>query len=806
MGDFNINLINHENHLATSTFLDGIFSNMLYPLILHPTRITSNSATLIDNIFTNNYSSVCSNNGLLFSDISDHLPVFTISFELDSQNRNVNKSDVYIRNKSQRNIDRFKERLQNTDWPDFPDPSMAYSTFETIFKQIYEESFPIKRIGKNVKQNKPWMTNCILKSIKRKNKLYKRFLLKPDGNNEYLYKSYKNTLTQLIRLAKKQYYDKILNDVKTNSKKTWQILNDIIKPKQNQNKQNSIFRINNNEISDPQKIANTFCDYFTSIGPSLAKNIPECHSRFRSFLPQNMNVHSIFLEPVDESEIIKIIKGFKSSKSAGYDHITMEDIKNACIYITHPLVNIINQSLHNGIFPNNLKIARVVPVFKTGNKLDFKNYRPISILPAFSKIFEKVIYNRLIKFFNKHSIISNSQYGFRKNHSTNLALIDLYDKISTAIDNRELAIGIFLDLSKAFDTVNHSILLEKLNHYGVRGIALSLIKSYLSNRMQYVQYNNYCSDRKLISCGIPQGSILGPLLFLIYINDICNTSQTAKVILFADDTNLFFSHKDLNSLITSINQDLEKFSQWFKANKLSLNIDKTKCMLFKPRQKHITFDEKISIDNVEIKIVKETLFLGVILDEHISWKPHISNIASKISKSIGIIRKTSFFLTKSTLRKLYFSLVYPYLQYCNIVWATTYTTNLYRLIILQKRVIRIINYSKYDAHTNPIFKDLNILKFTDICRLQTGQFMFSHAHDLLPIKFLNMFVLMGEVHGYNTRNHDNYQIPLFRTRIRQFSIKYEGPKFYNSLSWDVKNSKNYSSFTKKLKNLFFASY
>ena len=212
--------------------------------------------------------------------------------------------------------------------------------------------------------------------------------------------------------------------------------------------------------------------------------------------------------------------------------------------------------------------------------------------------------------------------------------------------------------------MNHNILFEKLEYYGVRGIALSWIKSYFSNRKQFVQFNNSSSTSKNITCGVPQGSILGPLLFLIYINDICNVSTLAKLIVFADDTSLFFSHRDPVYLVNMINQELEKFSIWLRTNRLSLNLDKTKFIIFKPRQKLLELDVKLLLNDREIDQVEKIVFLGVILDDKLSWKSHISHVSTKISKSIGIICKSSFFLLKQSLFTLYYSMVYPYLQYC----------------------------------------------------------------------------------------------------------------------------------------------
>jgi retron-type reverse transcriptase len=226
--------------------------------------------------------------------------------------------------------------------------------------------------------------------------------------------------------------------------------------------------------------------------------------------------------------------------------------------LVNVLTHIINLSLENGIFPTKLKLAKVIPLFKQGDRTNVNNYRPISLLPQFSKIFEKVFYNRLSDFFEKFEILSKSQYGFRKKSSTSFAIIDMLSNIYNALNNNLLPIGVFIDLQKAFDTINHDILLFKLRHYGIRGLAYDWIKSYLIDRKQFVSLDDIYSETKSISCGVPQGSILGPLLFLIYINDIENTSKKLKFVLFADDTNIFYSDNNINNLKSNLELELEK--------------------------------------------------------------------------------------------------------------------------------------------------------------------------------------------------------------------------------------------------------
>ena len=467
-------------------------------------------------------------------------------------------------------------------------------------------------------------------------------------------------------------------------------------------------------------------------------------------------------------------------------------------YIGIPLSHICNLSFLEGVFPDSLKIANVIPLYKAEDPMCFNNYRPVSLLCILSKVFERLMYNRLIKFLDKFKILYEHQFGFRKGCSTHTALLALVDNLIQALDNGEYVLGVFLDFSKAFDTVDHSILLDKLYHYGVRGCAYHWFQSYLSNRSQRVTYDGVKSSLGFIKCGVPQGSILGPLLFLLYINDLSSVCKHTFPILFADDTNLFLSGKDGSSLSQKMTSELAQISDRLKANKLSLNIKKTHYMLFSGGKRPPT-DLNIEIDNQKISPVFKTKLLGVVVDSKLSWKEHISYITGKIARGIGVVTKARKYLNKDSLLILYCSFIYPYLIYCNHVWGAAAKTHTRTLCTLQKRAVRIISGVKPRTHCDPLFRENNLLSLQDIHKYLIGKLMYRVYNNELVI-FQSWFQMNNKFHDYETRQSEQYHIPCFRTNLGQSSLRFSGAKIWNSIhKLGIAEIASEYSFSKQLK-------
>ena len=418
---------------------------------------------------------------------------------------------------------------------------------------MIDKNTPTKTIKNNRKRIKqsPWVTKGLAISIDNKDKLYKIYMNTKDTDMKKQrfakFKKFKNNLTKLLRASKSLYFKNLFSTYGKNSRLIWKGIREITGGKSKTNDLPQVFIHNGKTLKTDDNIATTFNEYYSSIAEKTKSKIVPTDKNFAHFL-QRPNAHSIFLNPTNPLEVLNLINKLNDKKSVGPESIPAAFLKILGPDLSIILSKLFNESLTEGNFPDCLKTAKITPVYKKDSLIDIKNYRPISLLSNISKIFEKIIHDRLYNFLENHKILFENQFGFRKKHNTTHACMALTESIRNALDKGEFAAGIFVDLQKAFDTVEHKILIQKLNFYGIRGTANKLFESYLSNRTQFVQIRNSVSEVAEIKHGVPQGSVLGPLLFILYINDLHLAIKHSKTFHFADDTCLIYSNKSLKHL------------------------------------------------------------------------------------------------------------------------------------------------------------------------------------------------------------------------------------------------------------------
>ena len=527
IGDFNIDLLKVNTHNQTGSFLDIVESNEFMPQILLPTRLTSRSKTLIDNIFVNHFNETTTS-GNLTCTVSDHLPQFLVShYEKSSIEQSHN---IKVRNMKNFVEEDFIEDIKKLDWTQLlntsrDDINHSFDTFISILNTLLDKHAPFKTMNKKELklQQKPWISKGILCSIRKRDiifrKLKKATKQTVKSNLHAKYKNYRNQIVLLTRLSKRNYYSTFFTTNMGNLRKTWEGIREIVSIKEKSKCTPNCIMSNGKNITNQKEIANNFNSFFSSIGNKIQNEIFSQHKSYSDFL-KNSSQNSIFLTPTDPSEVASLISSLNTKKATGPNSIPSFIISKISKEVSIPLSSLINCSFVTGTFPTNLKVARIIPVHKQGSKLSVNNYRPISLLSNIHKIFEKIMYKRLYDFLCKQNSFYELQFGFRSKHSTTHALISLTEKIREAPDNNKYAFGIFIDLKKAFDTVDHNILLKKLEHYGVRGVPNEWFRSYLTGRKQFVTINGSDSKTIGVNIGVPQGSVLGPLLFLVYMNEI----------------------------------------------------------------------------------------------------------------------------------------------------------------------------------------------------------------------------------------------------------------------------------------------
>ena len=709
VGDFNIDLY-HPERIHTKNYLECLFSNGFHPTISRATHFQGINPTCIDHILTNSVEDI-KQTGVIPYNITHHMLTFSI-FEIQELTDNKNtyvKPTLCINSHTISNfVNDFNNRIADNDIIVQYSAKDSFHEFLTIFKELYDKWFLHERVSKckHVHVKSDWITPGLAKSSETKNILYTEWRKAKTASNWNKYLNYKRKYDIVRNKLKFEYYNKKFNDCKSDTKKVWGLINNVLGRK----KRNSVLTFTSKDAS------HNFNKYFTSVASKLISenyaNGTNTNHTFHKYL-NNLYVFNEFSDSdFDILDLNHFITELNINKSTYY---SPKVLKSAMSNLSPTLIKLFNKCLSEGYFPDELKTAKVLPIFKNkGDINDITNYRPISLLSVFSKLFEKLIHKKLYAYFDDNNIINENQFGFRPLYSTSHALINATENLYKSLDNNLHSLGIFIDFSKAFDTVDHAILCSKLEHYGIHGKMLKLITNYLSGRDQYVSYGNKLSSKLEINHGVPQGSVLGPLLFIIFINDIVNSTKLAKFVLYADDSNLFISHFDRDTVYKMANIVLSEVFVYCSANKIVISYDKCCFIEFKPPldKPH----QMLAFPNHEIVICEDKCkFLGIYINSNLDWSDQIVYARKLISQSIGALYSIKSHVPQKILRTVYFALVQPYFIYAMPVWASNHSSKDFDMLFkLQKKAIRIItnHTTKIEGkfqHTKPLFKKAHIL-------------------------------------------------------------------------------------------------
>ena len=783
--DHNLDFLKNDKHPNTQSFLEFNLDTDLLPTITRPTRVTQKSATLIDNVFISKKLQHNFASSILIDDISDHFPSL-----ITLKDQNVCKKEPLKITKREINdskITELKNTLNSVNWEERLNnltANNAFNSFHTLLVETVETVLPekIKTINHSKIIRDPWIHSGIQKCLRKQKLLYQA----------------------MLRSGKTEYFLAKCASFKNNSRKLWGLINRTIS--KSHNKLDSIDKIKVEHIykTDAQSITSAFCNHFSMVGKSYAEKISKSNKRINDYI-RNMEInnHSLFLTPITEPELKSLISALPNKSSSGHDNINNVLLKQIKDSIVKPMTICVNKSLSEGLFPQVMKLADVCPLYKSKDKHETNNYRPISLLLTLSKLLEKIVCEKVYSFLNQTNQIYMGQYGFRSGHSCKNVIGELISAVLKGFQSNKYTVGVFLDLSKAFDTLKHKILLEKLHYYGIRGIAHDWFRSYLSDRKMRVKCyvsstgKTAFSDYVDVTYGAPQGSCLGPLIYLVFTNDLAKNITNCNTIMFADDTTLYKTHNNLRFLKWSLEHEFSILLDWFRANKLTLNVDKTACILF---QKSGSVKQlELNLNGTIIPSVTTAKFLGMWLDRDLNWSAHMSKLYTKLKTNKAMLRLGRNYMNEQTRKLVYHAHINSHIQYGLLLWGNNITKDqLNKLQRIQTECLQLVAPLNKRGNLN---KYLAILSIRDMILLENYKFGYKLVNKILPAKTQSLCYLdnknesLKKSHRYNTHNKELPNLPKNMNKSYRDSFLCAGLQNFQTLPVETKSKPSLQCFT-----------
>ena len=652
----------------------------------------------------------------------------------------------------------------------------------------------------------------LLRCCSEKNRLLSFKLKNSNQLNISKYKNYSKILVKCKKKAKQMYFLEAFEAARSDLKATWSLIGEVSGRTKTKPKLNKTFIVNGTKSYDKDEIAKGFNNFFGTIGSELASKIPNPipGSNFQQYLgPQSDCVFALF--PISLKSLLSHINEIKPKTSAGNDLLSNKLIKLAIPSLAKPLLRLINLSLSTGYVPPQITVSKVIPLFKEGSKELFNNYRPIAIVSSVGKLLERVVCEQLTNYLESNELLSNHQYGFRSRHSVVHPLLQFSKKIFESLMSNNINLTIFIDLKKAFDTVNLDILLSKLSHYGILGKELQWFINYLK-RSQQVFTGEALSEVITMLMGIPQGTCLGPILFILFINDLpCALQLFCQ--LFADDTTLQIEGPDIKSLFDKTLIELKKAENWFRCNKLTLNLKKTKFAVFGNDLQNLINIPDLSLSGVKIdrighnQIEKSVRFLGLWVGDTSTFSEHIGKMKLKIATGLYYLATAKLNSPLKVRLNIYRALIESCLRFAIIIYGSAPDQKIKELFILQKKAIRHIALAHFLAHTEPLFAHLKILKILDLISHSRASIVHQFRCGILPNSFSRDFFKFVDLTKQGRREDPLCVIiPKISNKSLERSPYLMICRAWNAVPYELKNISKHSEFKKALTEHYLSTY
>jgi len=785
----------------------------LTQLIKEPTRVTKTTSSILDLILVSDQNKI-SHSGVSCIGVSDHQLTFcTRKIKKNPVNKH---NGVKLRSLKNYTKENFENKLEQVNWNEVTvcdNVDTAWSIFKTKLLSVIDEIAPVKNV--RIKQNtNPWMTDEIIQLIQERNTALKKFRKTKENTwyDTYLY--LRNQVQYKKTKAKSDYFTNQINEHKNHPKKLWKTLNSMGTSSTSGTKaQNIGIQVNNEIVFDKPTVANVFNDFFSTIATRLVDQLPGQLGKYGfahlvSYY-QNFNVSKdcFCLCGVTEDKVSKILSNLNSNKATGLDQLPSRFIKDGAKFITTPLTFIVNLSISSSRIPDDLKAAKITPIYKKNSKTEAGNYRPVSILSIISKVFEKAVYEQVDHYLSDNKLLYEYQSGFRTSYSTDTCLIHLTDYIKQEQDKGNYTGMVLIDLQKAFDTVDHKILLQKLEALGFQKTTIEWFESYLNGRLQCVDIGGTLSTPAIVTCGVPQGSILGPLLFLIYVNDM-PSAVSCKLLLYADDSALLVSGKDPADIQQRLSSELQSIREWLIDNKLSLHLGKTESILFGSKQR-LKQHDSISVTCAGNTIGSKSCvkYIGIDLDQSLSGDHIVDKVVNKSNAKIKFLYRQARNVNLETKKLLTSALIQCHYDYAASSWYSGLTKrNKRRLQISQNKLIRFLLNAPPRTHIGPTeFRQVNMLPVD----LRVTQLKLNHVYNIInnsaPNYLTSSFTLRTSLHN-NNHNTRSGSLSLVIPSVKSFggtSFFYTGAKLWNDVPIQTQSSTTKPTFKRSLKAHLF---